>query len=75
MSHRKSKFQAKKVWEPRAGLLSNSCKNLRLLGLCVLAENAGVCAIKTGGGERMGLGSLVEMWGSNKREDSCRRIR
>jgi hypothetical protein len=40
------------VREPRAGLKFNFLANLRLLGLCVLAENnAGVCAIKTGGGE------------------------
>jgi hypothetical protein len=48
----KVEFSRSEVREPRAGLKFNFLANLRLLGLCVLAENnAGVCAIKTGGGE------------------------
>ncbi len=39
--------------------------NMRLRGLCVLADDVGFCAIKTGGGGAL-LGSLVgrDVWGS-----------
>lgn len=50
MSHGKSNSDEAKSGS-RAQGLSSILANLRLLGLCVLAENAGVCAIKTGGGE------------------------